>query len=67
MQLASLGHLQVIVGVPVGVVDDDRVRGCEIQTEAAGPCGQQHDEALKLRSVEPFHGRSSHVRARVPI
>ena len=40
-------YLQVLVGVPVGVIDDDGVSGCEIDAQAARARGQQEAEDVR--------------------
>lgn len=39
-------YLAVLVGVPVGVEENARVRGAEVDSQAPGPRGQQEDEEL---------------------
>ena len=55
------------MGVPVGVVDDDGVRGRQVQAETSGAGGQQHHEALELGAVEPLDRRGAHVGPRVAV
>lgn len=51
--MGSVLGLEILMGVPVGVVDDDRVGDLEIQTETAGSGGEDKDEEIGLR-VEAF-------------
>ncbi len=48
-------HLQVLVGVPVGVVDDDGVSSCEVDSKAARARGQQEAEDARAL-VEALDG-----------
>lgn len=41
--------LQVVLGIPVRVKDDDSVRRSQIDSQAAGPCGEQEAEVLHTR------------------
>ena len=49
-------HLDVVVRVPVRVIDDDGVGGVEVDTETSGPGGQQEAELLGSFLVEPIDG-----------
>jgi hypothetical protein len=51
-----LSHLNVIVRIPVRVVDDHGVRRGQVDAEPAGPCGQQEHELLSAGRVEPVDG-----------
>jgi hypothetical protein len=44
--------LEVLMRVPVGVEDDDRVGRLEVESEAARPRGQQEDEVVGAGLVE---------------
>lgn len=57
--------LDVVVGVPVGVEDDDGVGGGQVDAEAPGPRRQQEAELLRPRRCPPGvsgGGRSSQTR-----
>ena len=46
----AAGHrLHVVLRVPVGVVDDDRVGGRQINPHAARTCREEEEERLRLR------------------
>ena len=49
--LLRRSHLQVHLGIPVGVVQDNHVGGVQVDAEAAGTRGQQEDELLGSLSV----------------
>ncbi len=48
-------YLQVLVRVPVRVIDDDGVGGCEVDAQAARARGQQEAEGVRAL-VEGFDG-----------
>ena len=41
--MAPRHGLDVVLRVPVGIVDHDRVRRHEVDADAAGPRGEEHD------------------------
>mmetsp|Transcript_20639 Transcript_20639/g.79043 ORF Transcript_20639/g.79043 Transcript_20639/m.79043 type:complete len:211 (-) Transcript_20639:787-1419(-) len=55
--VAARLRLDVILGVPVAVVDHDSVGGGQVDAEAASPRGEEEDElrrARRVESVDPF-------------
>ena len=42
----SLRYLKIVLGIPVGIEDDDCVGGGQIDTETAGSCGKEKAEIL---------------------
>jgi len=42
----SLCYLKIVLGIPVGIEDDDCVSGGQIDTETAGSCGKEKAEIL---------------------
>ena len=44
--------LEILVRVPIGVEDDDRVGGLQVQPETSGSSGEQEDEVLRVGTVE---------------
>ena len=53
--VSSAHRLQVVLGVPIGVKDDDGVCGCEIDTQASSTRGQEEREIGGVVGVEVFH------------
>lgn len=60
-------HLQVIVRVPIRIVNDDGIGGRKVQPKPPSSGGQQHHKALELGPVEAFDGGCSHVGPRVAV
>ena len=56
-------RLQILVRVPVGVEDDDRVGRLQVQTETARARRQDEDEVLRVGRVELLEHLSAIVRA----
>ena len=56
-------YLDVVVGVPVGVVDDDGVCGCQVDSQTARTRGQQEAELLSARRCGGVcvHGLHTHT------
>jgi len=56
--MAARHRLHIILGVPVRVVDDHRIRGHQIDADAARSCGEEHDAhgavALLRKLVDLF-------------
>eukprot|EP00047_Mylnosiga_fluctuans_P024189 m.154711 g.154711 ORF g.154711 m.154711 type:complete len:714 (-) comp9794_c1_seq1:2621-4762(-) len=57
---ASL-RLQVVLGIPVAVEENDRVCGREVDTETARPRRQQKAEVHRIRRVEVVDGLATNV------
>lgn len=53
--VGSRHGLQVILGVPVAVKDDDRVGGRQIYAQATGPRAEQEGKVRGSRRVEMLH------------
>lgn len=51
--MGSREGLDVIVGVPVRIVNDDSVGCGQIDPQASSTCGQQENELLGSRCIEP--------------
>ena len=52
-------HLNIILRVPVRVIDDDGVGGGEIDPQSSGTSAQQEDKAIAIRPGESVNGRLS--------
>jgi len=52
--MCSVHGLQVHLGVPVGVVDDDDVGGVQVDTETSGSRRQHEEELLAILGVVLF-------------
>ena len=50
--------LDVIVGIPVRIINDDRVCRGQVDTQATCPSGEQKHELLGVRSVESAHKKN---------
>ena len=48
--------LNVIVRIPIGVIDDDRVGSVQVDAQATGSGGQEEDELLGAFSIETING-----------
>lgn len=61
-------YLNVIVGVPVGVIDDDSVGGGQIDSQPPSTCGQQEDKGLGLLGCEAnTQSLKTATRTRTPL
>ena len=49
-------RLQVVMGVPVRIIDNDRVSSRQIQAQPACAGRKKHDESMEGRVVEPHDG-----------
>ena len=57
-------HLQILLRVPVAVVDDDRVRGRKVDAKPPRPCAQQEElvlGVLRLGAVEAADVLPPHI------
>ena len=59
---ATYLSLQVLVGIPVRVEDDDGVSRLQVESQAASPSRQQKDEVLGIGGVEHFQHVGSVIR-----
>lgn len=50
--VSSILSLQVHLGVPVGVIEDDNVSGGKVNAQSSSPCGQHEDEFVTARTIE---------------
>ena len=50
--MSSCHSLEVVLGVPVTVKDDDRVRCCKVNTKTPRPCGEKEAEVLAALSIK---------------
>jgi hypothetical protein len=44
--LAGCLHLEIHLGIPIAIVQDNDVGGVKVDAQAPGPCGEQEDELL---------------------
>lgn len=54
--MRSRESLDVVVRIPIGVVDNDSVSGCKIDSQATGTSGQKEDELRGTGRVETIDG-----------
>lgn len=52
----NISHLDIVVRVPIGVVDDDSVGSVQVDAETTGSGGQQEAELLSAFLVEAIDG-----------
>lgn len=52
--MAAILCLSIHCRIPIGIVENHRIRTCEVHTDTAGARGQDKDEDL-LVAVEPLH------------
>eukprot|EP00961_Rhodomonas_salina_P176760 2382758-Rhodomonas_salina.7 len=67
LALDSAVHLHVHLGVPIRVVDDDCVRGREIEPQPAGPRTEDKSRKGRLWRVEDLNQLSAGLRVRRPV
>ena len=60
-------YLEIILWVPVGVVDDDGVGGGQIDAETAGASTQQEDEAVRVGLTEAVNRFLAQVATDTPV
>ena len=63
----AFSYLDVIVRIPVAIVDDHRVRRGEIDAQAPCPGGEKKAELFSTRSVETIDGILSIGTRRFPV
>lgn len=51
-----LVYLEIILGIPVRVIDDDCIGSGQVDTQTPGTCTQQEDKAVRLRLGESING-----------
>lgn len=59
--VGSRHGLQVILGVPVTVKDDDCVSGGEVDAQPACPGTQQESKVCGAGGIEMFHSLQQHI------
>lgn len=67
MNIIHSFYLEIILGVPIRIVDDHCVRGGQIDAQPAGPRGQQKAEVGGARRVEVVQCLLPQIRPRRPI
>lgn len=60
-------HLQVILGVPVGVEDDAGVGSCEVDAQPTCPCAQEKHKAIRVGLAEAVDGSLAQVATHAPV
>ena len=54
-------YLQIVLWVPIGIIDDNGVSSSQIDTQASGSRTQQEDESIGLGFREAVDGRLTQV------
>jgi hypothetical protein len=60
MTVGPHAHLQVVVWVPVAVIDDDSISSSQVDADATSTCRQQEDDLTAVRGIEGVHTRLAH-------
>lgn len=57
--VSTILRLQILMRIPIGVEDDDRVGCLQVETETSGPRREDEDRVLRVGLVEEFEQRAT--------